>query len=171
MRTRMMGAWTLLLCLTTITSADDMPLAPDRQGEIFKRVISFDRTLADRDHIEVLVVYQGAPTGLVGDVLSSLQGAGFVASTASTDALPTLINEASVVYFVPGANTAALSTLCADNKVLTISGMPSLTEAGTVAVGIGVRDDRPEIVVHLGRLKAEGHELSSELLRLSRVIR
>lgn len=171
MRTRTMGAGALLLFLATLTSANDMPVGAEQQGEIFTRVFSFDRTLAERDAIELLVVYDGTPTGLVGDVLSSFQRAGIVASTASASDLPARIHEASVVYFMPGVDAEALSGLCADTKVLTISGMPALTEEGTVAVGVDWRDERPEVVVHLGRLKAEGHDISSELLRLSRVIR
>ena len=159
------------LLLAGIAWTEEMPVAANQQGEVFKKVFSFDRTLADREDVELLVVYEGTPSGLIGDIVLSFQEAGIASSTVSEDDLPGLINQASVVYFAPGVDVDAFNALCIENQVLTISGDPSLAEDGHVAIGVDVRDDRPEIVVHMGRLKAEGHVLSSELLRLSRIIR
>ena len=109
-------AVTVTLCLLAapVSFAEEMPVAAELQGEIFKRVLSFDRTLADRARIDLLVVYQDVPTGLVGDVLSSFQKAGIVASTTSAADLPNVIDQAAVVYFAPGTDVDAFGALCAD---------------------------------------------------------
>lgn len=161
----------LSLLLAGIAWTEEMPVAANQQGEVFKKVFSFDRTLADREDVELLIVYQGQPTGVIGDVMASFQQAGIVASTTSGTDLPSRIDRAAVVYFAPGVDVDAFSALCAQNQVLTISGVPSFAEDGHVAIGVDLRDGRPEIVVHMARLKSEGHEFSSELLRLSRIIR
>ncbi len=165
------GAIGLSLWILGAASGEEMPVAVEEQGALFKKVLAYDRTLAGDEHVELLVVYAGEPTGAIGDIVWAFQEAGFVSSTTRDTDLPDAIERVSVVYFAPGVDVSRSSALCAEKGVLTISGVPERAEKGDVAIGIGVRDDRPEIVVHLGRLEAEGHEFSSELLRLSRVIR
>ena len=121
--------------------------------------------------LQLFVVYTGDPSGDIGDIVWAFQEVGLNPSATSDVELPDKITPASVVYLAPGVDTAGVKTICEANRVLTISGMPKLAEKGEVSIGLGTRDNKPEIVVHLDRVKAEGHELSSELLRLSRVIR
>jgi len=85
--------------------------------------------------------------------------------------LASVADQGNVVYLTPEADVSAVAVLCAEKRMLTVSGLPALAENGEVAIGIGGNDDAPEILVHLGRVKAEQHELSSELLSLARVIR
>jgi hypothetical protein len=53
---------------------------------------------------------------------------------------------------------------------LSISGDPSLAASGDVSVSIGEVDARPQIIVNMSRLKAEGHELSAQLLKLAKIV-
>ena len=48
--------------------------------------------------------------------------------------------------------------------------MPGTVESGKASVGVGLKDGKPEIIVHMGQLKAEGHDISADLLKLARVI-
>jgi hypothetical protein len=47
--------------------------------------------------------------------------------------------------------------------VLTISGLTTLAEEGHVSVSIGQGGGRPQIIVNMDRLQAEGHDLSADL--------
>jgi hypothetical protein len=78
--------------------------------------------------------------------------------------------ETSVVYLFPEADLEEAKQVCSGSGVLTISGSPSLVEQGHVSIAIGENGGKAEIVVNLPRLKQEGHELSSQLLKLARVI-
>jgi hypothetical protein len=60
--------------------------------------------------------------------------------------------------------------LCQESGVLSISAVPSLVESGDFSIGIGTKGGRPQILVNLSRLEAEGHQVSSELLKLAKVI-
>ena len=57
-----------------------------------------------------------------------------------------------------------------DRRVLSISGASSQAEDGTVAVAVGAFEGKPKIYVNLQRLKSDAHELSADILKLSKVI-
>ena len=46
----------------------------------------------------------------------------------------------------------------------------TVAEDGNVAIGIGVEGGKPKIIVNLKQLKAEGQELSADLLKIAKVI-
>jgi hypothetical protein len=46
----------------------------------------------------------------------------------------------------------------------------SLVLAAQATLSVGVEAERPQIVVNLKRAKAEGHKLSSRLLKLAKVV-
>ena len=72
---------------------------------------------------------------------------------------------------MPGVDYGAVNAFATSQGFLSISGLPSLAESGRVSVSVDMAGDRPPVVVNVPRLTAEGHELSSELLRLARIIR
>ena len=51
----------------------------------------------------------------------------------------------------------------------TITGVPEYVDQG-LAVGIGIRRDRPLIIVNLEQARAEGAAFSSQLLALARIV-
>ena len=56
-----------------------------------------------------------------------------------------------------------------DLKVTTLTGVSDYCEAG-IAVGIGLKGERPEIIINLKGACAEGAGFSSRLLRLCKVV-
>jgi hypothetical protein len=81
------------------------------------------------------------------------------------------LNLQSVVYLMPGADSASTRKYCTESGVLSISGIPSFAENGDVSISVNKKASGTEILVNMRRLKAERHEFSSELLKLTRVIR
>lgn len=159
-----------VLWLGAFVEAQEMPVPPDLQAALFKKIFDYDRTLASGDVVHVLVVH-GGDDSVATPVASAFRGGGLDAEVVPVAELDTRIAPSSVVYVTPGTDTGLLEAFCTQNGVLSVSGVPELAVDGRVAVGIGTRDQKPEILVHLKRVKAEGHELAAELLNLARVIR
>jgi len=65
--------------------------------------------------------------------------------------------------------TALPNGQCVREGVLSVSGLPELATTGKVAVGIGLKGQKPEILVYIRRVKAEGHELAAGRLNLATV--
>lgn len=140
------------------------------QAALFKKIFTYDRTLQDSGALQVFVVH-GDDRVVADAVTLAFKDGGIDAVALPMQELSARIAEASVVYVAPGVDTSALESLCTRNGVLTISGVAELAATGKVSVGIGTHDQKPEILIHLKRVKAEGHELAAELLSLARVIR
>ncbi len=80
-------------------------------------------------------------------------------------------NGVLVLYVAPlrAADIRALASICRSLRVTSITGVPSYVESG-VSVGIGVRGERPEIVINLVASRAEGADLNAQLLKLARIV-
>ena len=78
----------------------------------------------------------------------------------------------NMLYIAPGnaRNLQKLLQMCQGQKIITTTGVPEYVEQG-VAVGIGVRQDRPEILINLRSSKSAGSEFDASLLRIARVVR
>ena len=58
----------------------------------------------------------------------------------------------------------------ASKGILSISGVPSYAENGSVSIGLGVEDGKPKIIINMSQLKAEKQELSADLLKIAKII-
>ena len=149
---------------------------PGRQGDMFKRIFSYDKDLRGSGKIVVIVIGESRG-GLEADKVAAVfREKGFfpavvTAADLSDDLTSTLTPQSAVIYVMPGVAYDAVKQFAEKKGFLSISGVTSLAEAGHVAVGVGVQGGKPEIVVNMPRLGTERHELSSELLNLARVIR
>ena len=153
-----LGIFLFLIGLMTINSfAQDMAVPANLQAALFKKIFAFNKTLAAKGNVEVAVIGAGAE-----EVISAFKQAGVNAKVASD------IGSASVVYVMPG--TASPKAQSAAKGVLSISGIPSNAEEGKVAIGIGVEGGKPKIIINMAQLKAEGQELSADLLKIAKVI-
>ena len=158
MKSRLTFVVLLLLSLITVNSfAQDMAVPANLQAALFKKIFSFNKTLTAKGSVEVAVIGAGAD-----EVVSAFKDAGVNAKAVSD------IGSASVVYVMPG--TASPKAQSASKSVLSISGVTSNVEEGKVAIGIGVEGGKPKIIINMAQLKAEGQELSADLLKIAKVI-
>jgi hypothetical protein len=149
---------------------------PVRQGDMFKRIFSYDKDLRGAQKIVVIIVGETRSGAEVDKVAAVFREKGFfpaviTANDLGEDLASTLNRQSAVLYVMPGIAYDTVKEFAEKKGFLSISGVSTLAEAGHVAVGVGVAGGKPEIVVNLPRLTTEGHELSSELLNLARVIR
>jgi hypothetical protein len=165
------GATALLLLIGRAAGgAAVMPVPAKMQMAIFKKVFLYDRTLAGKP-VQVLVVHNGMRPDELQELLASFRWAEISAVPVHAHDLPEKIGEGSVAYIAPGVVPAAFMGPCAAHEVLSISGLPALAQQGSVSIAIGAGGDgKPEILVHRGRLKAEKHDISAELLKLARIL-
>ncbi|HZH04088.1 MAG TPA: hypothetical protein VEY30_09905 [Myxococcaceae bacterium] len=160
----------LLLSGVVAWAQEARTLPVDVQVRLLKSVFSYDYTLKDAGPVSVFVVSPGAPSRQAVDMAEALTRGGVKSKTATPQEAAAAPGKTSVLYVMPEASAVARS-LCARPGLLCVSGTPALAESGTVGVAVGLKaDSRPEIIVHPRRVKDEGHELSSSLLSLARLI-
>lgn len=159
----------LFLSLPGSTTANDTPVPTSVQGAIIGKVLPYVRGFQGTE-VQLLVVYTVEGQGLVDEAIRSLDGPGISPRAVELGELKGAIATANAVYFLPGAASASVKELCQQSRVLSISAVPSLVESGDISIGIGAKNGRPQILVNLRQLEAEGHQVSSELLKLAKVI-
>jgi hypothetical protein len=142
------------------------------QAAILKKVLAYDRALSTRRNVKFLLVGAEANPGVADELSDAFKEMGIPADRARSDELTRKVDDATVVYMMTVIGANAVKRTCRERSVLSVSGFPGFAERGDVSVAIGLREDgKPQIIVNVGQLKSEGHELSAELLSLSRIVR
>jgi hypothetical protein len=79
--------------------------------------------------------------------------------------------EANLLYVTPlrAIDIADIGRTARVRGIRTVTGVPEYVELG-VAVGIGLRNNRPLIIINLAAARAEGSAFSSQLLSLARIV-
>lgn len=158
---------TLLAAPLVQLVAQEMPVPVKLHVALFKKMFLFNRALQAKP-IKVLVVYTDASNAVKDEVVKSFTELGVPASAAKPDQAAKLIGDASVVYVASGA--ASVQKLCEEKNVLSITGVPSLVETGKVCAAIGTESGKPKVFVNTTLAKAQGQDLTQDLLRVAKVI-
>jgi hypothetical protein len=140
------------------------------QAALLDKVFLFDPALGAGSRV-LLVFPDEEAEPAAQRLLAAFRAAGLPAEAVRADAAAPRVASSGAVYFLVGADDDSLRALCVEHKRLTVAGSSALAEQGRVAVAVGVSAaGNPEIVVHRGRLEAEGHRLEPRVLRLARLI-
>lgn len=164
----------------------EMAVPVQLQYPLFLKILTYDRALPARvgDELVIGVVYQervresyrvkddfldvmnGADVGAVQGV--AVRG---VAVEHGSLERETALAGIDVLYLTPmrAPDLARVTALARAHSVSTLTGVPEYVEQG-IAIGVGVDGRRPRILVNLGAARAEGAQLSAQLLRLAHVI-
>ncbi len=153
-------------CFTSL-QAQDMPISVRVHVALLKKVFSFNRNLQSKPSPKVTIVFTDASAGVKDDAMKAFTEIGIPAMALKLEQALKALGETDVVYVAPGA--AAIQKVCDERGILTITGIPSLVETGKVAVGIGAEGGKPKVYVNVSVARVQKQELSSELLRVSRV--
>lgn len=167
---RIVALATLLLSGAWL-EGQDMPVPGDLQAPIFKKIFAYDNALRGSSEITVFFVGSEDDESSMGKLVEAFRAVGLFPAVVNTGTLEGDVAPNTVVYLMPGADTAQVAQFCAANKLLTISGVPSFAERGQVSISIGEQNQRPRIIVNMQRLKSEGHQVSADVLKLAQVIR
>jgi len=154
-------------------ASEDMPVPLPVQAAMFSKIFAYVRTL-DRQTVRVVIVYPPEQRAQLQTTVNGLRqafhDAGLDAQGVSSDQLAGKLGKGAVAYVLPEAATPGVLDAVAGAKALSISGAPALAEAGSVSIAIGIKANKPEILVNTQRLKTEGQEISSQLMALARAV-
>jgi hypothetical protein len=187
----LVGGTLLFLSLTRSAGvgAGEMPVPMDIQVPLLLKVLSADRALLERTGGDLVigVIYQAnnrESSTTMGDFarLAPAVKAGpgsdmyFAVVPVPLEEVANLTDELtkrliSICYIAPLRSVDLESVVSAADSAhsLTCTGVPDYVQRG-VAIGIGSKGDRPEILVNLEKAKAAGAVLSSQLLKLARIV-
>lgn len=162
----------------------------DLQAQILLNVLTFDRNLAERAGEElvfaVLIQRRYMPSvdagngllaalrGISGEVMPGMRLSVVRLELDTGDDLGrALASLRPSVLYVPPLRALSIEEIVATTRALKIRTLTGVAEYVTrgLAIGLRLRDDRPEIVINLQAAVAEGADLNSQLLKLARVIR
>lgn len=158
-----------------------MPIPVDVQIALFVNVWKLDRNVDSAKPVTLAILYQkdyyesvsAKDDLLVAIERQRLRIVAVPVEIGSQSLLESRLAEvvADVVYVAPVRAVAidAIGKISRYRRLRTITGVPEYVEAG-IAVGIGIRRDRPLIIVHLEHSRAEGSAYSSQLLALARIV-
>jgi len=159
----------LLSALTSgSASAQDSSVPPEIQAAIFKKMFVYVRTLPPGTTPRVLIVYDSDSTKSRDQIRRAFEQLSIQTVSVSVDELPDRLADGSVVYVT--TPRGSFKELLQKKRLLSITGIPALVERGEVSMGLTLQNDQPKILVNLSKLKAEGHEVASNLLQLANVI-
>ena len=169
---------------------ESIPVPADLQVPLLLKVLTFDRNFAKRGwtalHIGIVFVGSDPASSKVrSDIIEVFKRSSdktlrnlpidftaveYLSDGQIEDAIKA--SQINLLYIAPGnaRNLAKLLQLSQSQQILTTTGVPDYVQRG-VAVGIGVRQDRPEILINLPSSKSAGSEFDASLLRVARVTR
>jgi len=177
-RTLIASAVALLLAAAASAS---MPVPVDVQTELFINIGKLDRTFDSNKGITIGIVYQqGYPesVSVKDDLIASVKRRNLPIvcvplEAGSAQLLRKRLSEtdANIIYVAPlrSVDVTEIGQITRKRKIRTVTGVPEYVELG-IAVGIGLRNKRPLIIINLGSARAEGANFSSQLLALARIV-
>lgn len=184
---RLLRIGTLLLVLAVSRTAPaavsvSMPVGTDVQVALFRNIWKLDRNFDSTKSIKLAIVYQENYYDSVtakDELTAALGRLGMritivLVEAGTQQSLSNALHAAEqldVVYVAPlrAVDVSEIGRIGRFYRFRTITGVPEYVEAG-LAVGIGVRRDRPQIIVNLEQARAEGSVFSSQLLALARIV-
>jgi hypothetical protein len=140
------------------------------QAMLVKAVLGYDKSLASaQGGLRVGIVRQG---NAGRDLAAAFESAGIRAvllGTAPTDAQ---VAGMHALVIVGSGLSGGVGPVAARNQLLTIGEAAAEVERGELSVGLVLNaNGKPRILVHLTRMRSEGHVLSADLLSLATVFR
>lgn len=171
----------VILAITSAANAETSPIPARVQVLLFSKIWMFDRSVAENDHIVMAVLYQStfrASAETKDQLIEAVRAEGLKVRCVpiALDDVDQVSNalqrvQADVFYVTEmrGINILEVIRISRARKIKTITVVPGYVEAG-VAIGLRVRNDKPTIVVNLAAAKAEGSDLTGQLLRVATII-
>jgi hypothetical protein len=171
------------------TPAQEMPVSAAIQYPLLLKILSYDRNLSERAGTDLVigVVYQSRyrPSQAVQEQLHAAENTSSIRQIqghtvrlipidlTNLDQLEQTIRQkqVNVLYVTPlrSVDIRQLAALCQRNHIGSLTGMPEYLGQG-LAVGIGIKENRPDILINLEAARSMGLDLSAQLLRLVTIV-
>ncbi|MBM4166165.1 MAG: DUF4154 domain-containing protein [Ignavibacteria bacterium] len=177
----------LVVCSNDLSS-QDIAVPVELQVSLFTKIVSFDRKFHERAGKEMVigVVYQNTfrnslvvkeqfcslleniSEGKISGILFRYVPIDF---SEKSNLLQTVESESiDVLYICPlrTVELASIITVSQTHHALTFTGVPEYVERG-ISTGVGLKGNKPQILINLPASKAEGIEYTSQLLKLAKI--
>jgi hypothetical protein len=151
------------------------------QLQLFSKIWMFDRSVPENGQIVMAILYQStfrASEEARNQLVEAVRADGLrirclpVALDDVANVVKTLETVKADVFYVTemrGVNILDVVRVSRARQIKTITVAAGYVESG-IAIGLRVRNDKPVIVVNLSAAKAEGSDLTGQLLRVATVI-
>ena len=148
---------------------------------LFNKIWMFDRSVHENDQMVMAVLYQStfrASEEAKDQLVEAVRAGGLkircvpVALDDAGNVVNTLERVKADVFYVTemrGVNLLDVVRVSRARHIKTITVAAGYVEGG-IAIGLRVRNDKPVIVVNLSAAKAEGSDLTAQLLQVSTII-
>jgi len=187
------GALTAVLALAAGVGGaqPSMPLSVDQQVVALLRILTFDRNFQHkiRNELVIGIVYAPAEPAslrardevvrtltheLARMTIKQLPIRHVAIAYGGVSALEAAVraHKVNVLYVTPGHqdNLDGILKISQTYGISSMTGVPEYVRRG-VAVGMGKKQDQPEIIVNLANSRSEGMDLHPSLLRISTVVK
>jgi hypothetical protein len=168
-------------------AVEAMPVPAALQVPLLLKILTYDRNFSARtaSGLRIAIIFISASaesTRARDEIADALTGLtvknvpirhttlesvsdGQVAATARAD-------QVNIFYLTPGigAHLGSLLRIGVERQIITTTGVPAYVDQG-VAVGVGIKQDKPYILINLPTSKAVGTEFDASLLRIAKVVR
>ena len=176
-----------ILVLGLHVQAQERPVPVPIQAALLTKILAFDRNLpsTDPEGLVVAVLYQEKVRSSVNakdawiEAAESLELDGqptlrcLAIEITDPEVLRTSLTDRGihVIYVTPlrAVGMREITAASRSLKIRTFTGVPEYVGAG-IGVGIGMKGERPEILINLPASRAEGADFRARLLKLARVI-
>jgi hypothetical protein len=169
--------------------AEPMPFPADVQVALLLKILTYDRSFQykAKSGVSIGVVYvPGSPESVrvkddISKTLGQLAGRTIknlpIKFTVIEYTNPAAVDKAlrahgvNVIYVAPGNSDSLEQILKLSHTygMTTATGVPDYVKRG-VAIGIGVKQDKPQILINLPSSRSEGSEFDASLLRIAEVL-
>ncbi|MDY6989918.1 MAG: YfiR family protein [Thermodesulfobacteriota bacterium] len=159
----------LAFCENDSLFAQDIDEAPPKlQAALFVKLLAFNKGLASGGDISIYVVGSQAFATAMKSGIGQRIGQGKISAVTTGDGLPT--EKPEVIYVGNASMTDKVIEYTRANGIMSITGKPAQVKKG-VALGVGVREGKPKILLNLSASKAEGIDWNPALLKIATVFR
>jgi hypothetical protein len=190
--TRLLGSVLCLVLATPLKAAEAMPIATDVQVTLLLKILTYDRsfTYKAKSGVSIGVVYAASDPDSVRakdevmSTLARLEGRTIKNLPITYAAIeyrdPASLekavraNRVNVFYVAPGnaQSLAPLLKLSRTYAITTVTGVPEyVNRPGGIAIGIGSKGNKPDILINLPSSRSEGSEFDASLLRIATVVK
>lgn len=180
------GLLSLLVILSTaivpVAVGEPSPIPARVQILLFSKIWMFDRSVAGNDQTVMAILYQStfrASAQAKDQMIDAVRAEGLkiLCVPVALDDVRNLSGQlqhvkADVFYVTEmrGIDILDVVDVSRARHIKTITVVARYLEVG-VAIGLRVSSDKPVIVVNLGAAKAEGSDLTGQLLKVATIIR
>jgi hypothetical protein len=189
-RFRTLGAFLAIALAVGPVGAEDMPLSAELQVPLLLKILIYDRHFESRFGAELKLGVVYAPLDpqsvkaatdftdvlykYAGKTVKRLPVTYLLVEFSTPEGLERSITarDIDVLYVAPGnsKNVAAIIKVSRARGVTTMTGIPDYVRSG-VCVGLGVSQDRPQILINRPACLLEGSEFEVSLLNAATLVK